>query len=142
MKGYWNNQHATSEVVKDGWYYTGDAGYIDDEGYVYISDRIKDMVISGGENIYPLEVERVLNSHPDIVESSVIGIPDTHYGEALLAICVTKEPDTLDEEAVVDFCRASLAGYKIPRKFALTSSLPRNAAGKIQKALLRETYSQ
>ncbi|ARN73091.1 AMP-binding protein [Oceanicoccus sagamiensis] len=142
MNGYWNNQQATSEVVEDGWYYTGDAGYIDEEGYVYICDRIKDMVISGGENIYPLEVERVLNKHPDIVESSVIGIPDKTYGETLLAVCVSKVADTLDEKEVIAFCRDQLAGYKIPRKFSLVTSLPRNAAGKIQKAVLRETHTE
>lgn len=140
MNGYWNKPEATGKVVTDGWYYTGDAGYIDEEGYIYICDRIKDMVISGGENIYPLEVERILNNHPDIVESSVIGVPDKTYGEALLAVCVTTAAK-FDEDAVIAFCRASLAGYKIPRKFALVSALPRNSTGKIQKAVLRETYS-
>ena len=100
MKGYWNRQDATEEAIKDGWFYSGDIGYFDDEGFLYIHDRVKDMIVSGGENIYPAEVENALLSHPQIADAAVIGIPDEKWGEATKAFIVQMEGDPLDEAEV------------------------------------------
>ncbi|GAB3100388.1 long-chain-fatty-acid--CoA ligase [Aestuariicella hydrocarbonica] len=140
MQGYWKQPDKTTEALAGGWYHTGDAGCIDQEGYLYIKDRIKDMVVSGGENVYPAEVEAVLCSHPQVVESAVIGIPDEKYGEALVAVCVIKPSESFEAAQLIDYCRERIAGYKIPRKYHFVDALPRNAAGKILKRNLRNTY--
>lgn len=140
MMGYWRQPEKTAETLKDGWLYTGDVGYRDKEGYYYLKDRMKDMVVSGGENIYPNEVERVLIRHPAITDVAVIGVPDQQYGEALLACCVLTEKQALDEESIISYCREHLAGYKIPRRYQQFEELPRNLSGKILKTVLREPH--
>ena len=141
MKSYWNRPDATAEALKDGWYHSGDAGYFDEEGYLYIVDRIKDMVISGGENIYPVEVENELIQHPDIEDVAVIGIPDSKWGESLLACVVPKAGTRPDPKALETFLRARLAGYKIPRKYTFVDSFPRNATGKVLKRQMRLDFA-
>jgi acyl-CoA synthetase (AMP-forming)/AMP-acid ligase II len=143
LKGYWNRPEATAETMRDGWLYTGDAGYLDADGYLYIADRKKDMVISGAENIYPKEIENVLFAMAGVSEAAVIGVPDPKWGEALMAFLVLGEdidPATITEVAVIAHCRAHLAGYKVPRTVEFRSELPRTATGKVQKNVLREPY--
>lgn len=140
MAGYWNLAEATEKTLIDGWMHTGDAGIMDDEGYVYIQDRIKDMVVSGGENIYPREVENILFSHDKIIDAAVIGVPDDKYGEALLAFVVTDDGIALPVEDIINFCRGYLGGYKVPRQIEFVKSLPRNASGKVLKKDLRQPY--
>lgn len=140
MLGYWNRPEETAATLRDGWLHTGDVGYRDAEGYYFLMDRQKDMVVSGGENIYPNEVERVLLHHPAIDDVAVIGIPDEQYGETLLAYCVLAEEESLDEAAVIAACRQHLAGYKIPRRFQVVDALPRNMSGKVLKTALREPW--
>lgn len=142
VPGYWNLPEANASFIRDGYAHTGDAGVLDDEGFLYIRDRIKDMVVSGGENIYPREVENVLFEHPGIADAAVIGVPDEKYGEALLAIVVPRPGAALDEAEVVAFCRTQLGGYKVPRKIRIAEALPRNASGKILKTELRAPYWQ
>jgi acyl-CoA synthetase (AMP-forming)/AMP-acid ligase II len=140
MKGYWHNTEATAAVLRDDWLHTGDAGYFDDDGYLYIHDRIKDLIISGGENIYPAEVERALLRHPAVVDVAVIAVPDMSWGEAVKAF-VVKRPDaeaTADE--LIAFCRQSIAAFKTPKSIEFVEALKRNAAGKVLKHELREPY--
>ena len=140
MRGYLNKPEATAEAMRGGWMHTGDAGTMDDEGFVYIQDRVKDMVVSGGENIYPREVEDVIFQHPSVADAAVIGVPDDKFGEALKAIVVLREGESLDAEELIEFCRGRLAGYKIPRSVDAIAELPRNASGKVLKRELREPY--
>lgn len=140
MLQYWNLPEATAKTLVDGWLYTGDAARMDEEGFIYIQDRIKDMIVSGGENIYPKEVENALFDHPGIVDAAVIGIPDDKYGEAILAFVQTRDGGALDKDALIAFCRERLAGYKVPRAFEFIELVPRNASGKILKKDLREPY--
>ncbi len=139
MKGYWKNPEATaSTITADGWLRTGDAGYLR-EGYVYIHDRVKDMIISGGENIYPAEIENALMKHPAIADAAVIGVPSERWGETPKAIIVRKDP-ALTEQDVIEFCRGQLAKYKCPTSVAWIDALPRNPSGKILKTELRKPY--
>ena len=141
MAGYWGKPDETAGTIDpDGWLRTGDAGYFDDEGYLYLHDRIKDMVVSGGENIYPAEVENVLLSHPDVVDAAVIGVPDEKWGETVKAIVVLAPGAALDEEGVVEHCRRHLAHYKCPTSVEVVAALPRNPSGKILKRELRAPY--
>ncbi len=140
MTGYWHLDEATAKSLKDGWMHTGDAATMDDEGYIYIQDRIKDMIVSGGENVYPREVENALFEHPDIADAAVIGVPSEKWGEAILGVVVTKAGKALTAEELVEFCRERLAGYKVPRLFDFIEELPRNASGKVLKKDLREPY--
>ena len=141
MQGYSQQPEKTAQAIQAGWYHTGDGGYMDDEGYVYIKDRIKDMIISGGENVYPAEVENALASHPQIADSAVIGLPDQKYGQAVVAICVaTDQLAPPDAESLIDSCRQKIAGYKIPRHYYFVDELPRNASGKLLKKDLREQF--
>ncbi len=140
MLGYYNLPEATAANLTDGWVHTGDAGYLDDEGYLYLKDRIKDMVVSGGENIYPVEVENTLAKLEAVADVAVIGVPDEKFGEALLAFVVTKPGMSLAVEEMIEFCRDKIAGYKIPRRLEIVSELPRNPSGKILKKVLREPY--
>ena len=140
MLEYYNRPEATASTLRQGWVHTGDAGYVDSEGFVYIRDRMKDMVISGGENIYPVEVENVLAGIPGVIEVAVIGIPDDTFGEALMAIFALQPDASLDVEEMIAFCRDRLAGYKIPRQLSFVDALPRNPSGKILKTVLREPY--
>jgi fatty-acyl-CoA synthase len=141
MRGYWRNPKATAEAIDpDGWFHTGDVGWLDSDGFLTISDRVKDMIISGGENIYPAEVENVLDQHPGIAEAAVIGVPDANWGETVCAIVALKPGQHLDLEQLRDFAGAELARYKLPRRLEIVPSLPRNAEGKILKRQLREQF--
>ncbi len=141
MAGYWRKPEETAATIDaDGWLRTGDAGYFDEDGYLYLHDRIKDMVVSGGENVYPAEVENVLLSDPAIVDAAVIGVPDREWGETVKAIVVLGPGETLDEARVIARCRARLAHYKCPTSVVATDSLPRNPSGKILKRELRAPY--
>ena len=140
MKGYWNRPEATAEAIKDGWFYSGDVGYFDDEGFLYIHDRVKDMIVSGGENIYPAEVENALLSHPQIADAAVIGIPDDKWGEATKAFIVQTEGEPLDEAEVISYVRTQIAGYKCPKTVEHINELPRNPSGKILRKDLRAPY--
>ncbi len=139
MKGYWNRPEATAEAIDEmGWFHSGDIGYMDEDGFVFICDRIKDMVISGGENVYPAEVEGILYKHDAIAEVAVIGLPDEKWGEAVTAIVVLNEGQTLTLEALREFATDHLARYKIPLRLHIIDALPRNPAGKVLKYVLKE----
>ena len=140
MKGYWRNQKATAEALRDGWVYTGDLGTFDEDGYIYLIDRKKDMIISGGYNIYAREVEDILHTHPAIAEAAVIGIPDDEWGESVKAIVALKPSMTLSEEEVVQFCKDRLASYKKPKSVDFVSELPKTSIGKISKKDLKAPY--
>jgi long-chain acyl-CoA synthetase len=140
MKGYWKRPEESEAALKDGWLRTGDVARIDDDGYVYLLDRLKDMVITGGENVYSSEVEAVLHRHPAIAEAVVIGVPDAKLGETIMAVIVPKPGAMPTEEEIAQHCRQSLGGYKIPRRFAFVEKLPRSAMGKVLKAELRRSY--
>jgi len=139
MRGYWNRPEATREAIDaEGWFHTGDIGYFDDEGFLFLCDRVKDMVITGGENVYPAEVEGVLCEHPSIAEVAVIGLPDPKWGEAVTAVARLKEGASLSLEELRDFASERLARYKLPLRLHLLAELPRNPAGKVLKYQLRE----
>jgi len=140
MKGYWKLPKETSETIKNGWLQTGDMATVDEEGYIYIVDRKNDMIISGGENIYPREVEEVLSSHPSVLEAAVIGVPDKKWGETVKAFVVLKEGENVSEYEVIDFCKNNLASYKKPSSIEFMDLLPRNSVGKVLKKKLREEY--
>jgi acyl-CoA synthetase (AMP-forming)/AMP-acid ligase II len=140
MLGYYNLPEETSKNLTDGWVHTGDAGMMDEEGYLYLKDRIKDMVVSGGENIYPVEVENAIAAHPAVVDVAVIGVPDEKFGEALLAFVVLTPEGALETQEMIDFCRDRIAGYKIPRKLEIIDEMPRNPSGKILKKELRKPF--
>jgi long-chain acyl-CoA synthetase len=141
MAGYWGKSEETAATIgTDGWLRTGDAGYFDAEGYLYLHDRIKDMIVSGGENIYPAEVENVLLSHPEIIDAAVIGIPDERWGETVKAIVVLAPGADVEESVLIAHCRASLAHYKCPTSVDRSDALPRNPSGKILKRELRAPY--
>jgi acyl-CoA synthetase (AMP-forming)/AMP-acid ligase II len=140
MQGYWNRPKDTVDQIRDGWFYTGDAGTEDDGGFFYIKDRIKDMIVSGGENIYPAELESVLAGHPAIADVAVIGVPDEQWGETVKAIVVKKPAAELTAEELIDWSRSKLAGYKRPRSVDFADSIPRNPSGKILKRELRQPY--
>ena len=140
MEEYWNRPDATRAAFRGGGYRSGDAGYLDEDGYLYVVDRIKDMVISGGENIYPAEIEQIFYTHSDVMDAAVIGRPDPRWGEALVAVLVMRQGAELDADAMIDFLRPSLAGYKIPRLYEVVEALPRNATGKVLKTTLRERF--
>ncbi|MDO9368487.1 MAG: fatty acid--CoA ligase [Sphingopyxis sp.] len=143
MHGYWNLPEATAHTVDaENWLRTGDAGYLDDDGYLFICDRVKDMVVSGGENVYPAEVEAVLYGHPSVAEAAVIGVPDAKWGEAVKAVIVPKAGCMIDEAELIAFARASLAAFKAPKSIDVVAALPRNASGKVLKKDLREPYWQ
>jgi len=139
LDGYWRQPDATADVMAGGWFHTGDGGYLDDEGYLTISDRKKDVIISGGENVSSIEVEDVITSHPAVREVAVIGIPDEKWGELVTALVVT-DGTLVTAEEIIAHCRQSLAGYKCPKRVELVESLPRTATGKLQKFKLREPY--
>lgn len=140
MLHYHNQPEETRKTLVEGWIHTGDAGYSDADGFIYLKDRIKDMVVSGGENIYPVEVENTLIDHQDIQDVAVIGVPNEKFGEALLAFVVLKKGRTLDSDGIIEFCRDRIAGYKIPRQFQAVDEIPRNPSGKVLKKDLRKPY--
>jgi len=140
MRCYWKRERATKETLRGGWLHTGDAATMDEEGYVFIQDRMKDMIVSGGENVYPREVEEVLFKHPAIADAAVIGVPSERWGETIHAVIVGKGEDRPDAEALGEFCREHLGGYKIPRSVEWLDALPRNPSGKVLKRVLREPH--
>ena len=140
MAGYHNRPEATAESIVDGWFHTGDAAGLDAEGFLYIRDRVKDMIVSGGENIYPVEVEAVVAEHPEVAAVAVIGVPDPRWGETVKAIVVRTPGSSLDETALIAFCRDRLAGYKRPTSVDFVEMIPRNPTGKVLKRELREPY--
>ena len=143
MSGYWKDEEKTSKTIdKDGWVHTGDMGYMDDHGYFYLAGRSTDMIIRGGENISPEEVENVLLRHPTIEECAVIGIPDEEWGEEPMAVIVLKSGQTATAEEIMNFCRAELASFKRPRSVVFTDTLPRSHVGKLLKRELREKYGK
>jgi len=137
LRGYWRNPQATADAIQDGWYHTGDMGRIDDLGYVYVVDRVKDMMISGGENVYSSEVENALAGCPGLAEYAVVGVRDAQWGE-MVTVCVVPAPGAHPTlESIQSHLRPLLAGYKIPRRLEVMPTLPRNPMGKLQKHLLR-----
>lgn len=140
MVGYWNKAEQTAEVLQNGWYRTGDIGYLDDHGYLFLVDRAKDMIVSGGENVYCTEVEDVLYRHQAVLEATVFGIPDDQWGEAVHAVVVTRG-ETLEADEIIAFCRKTLGGYKVPRSVEFrTEELPKSGPGKVLKRELRAPY--
>lgn len=140
MKGYWQAPELTKEVLKDGWYFTGDLAKMDDEGYIYIVDRKKEMIISGGFNVYPTEIESILFNHPAVFEACVIGIPDEKWGEAIKAVVVLKEGAQASEEDLISHCAEYLAGFKKPQTIEFVDNLPKNPNGKIVRRVIRDQF--
>lgn len=140
MGGYWRLPEATARAVQGDWFFTGDAGYLDDKGYLYIYDRVKDMIVSGGENIYPAEVESALFGHPSVADVAVIGVPDERWGEAVKAVVVKKPGVEISPAELINWARERIAGYKLPKSVDFIDALPRNPTGKILKRELRKTY--
>jgi acyl-CoA synthetase (AMP-forming)/AMP-acid ligase II len=143
MTGYWRDEKKTSQAItSDGWLRTGDMGWMDEEGYIYLAGRGDDMIIRGGENISPEEVENVLHSHPKIEEASVIGIPDMEWGQEPRAVVVLKKGEVATSEEIIEYCRLKLAGFKRPRSVVFIDALPRNQMGKVLRKKLREEYGK
>lgn len=140
MKGYYNRPDATQDAVRDGWLYTGDAGFFDAEGFLFIHDRVKDMIVTGGENVYPAEVENAVFGHADVADVAVVGVPDDKWGEAVKAIVVLKAGAAEDPAAIIAWTKARIAGYKVPKSVDFIAELPRNPSGKILRRELREPY--
>jgi long-chain acyl-CoA synthetase len=140
MAGYWNNPEATEDAIVDGWFRSGDAGYLDADGYLYIHDRVKDMIVSGGENVYPAEVENAMMGHPDIQDVAVIGVPDDKWGEVPKAIVVPAAGSEPDADEMIAYARERLAGFKTPKSVDFVTELPRNPTGKILKKDLRAPF--
>lgn len=138
FRGYWNNPEATNDVMKDGWYHTGDAGYKDENGLIYIVDRVKDMIVTGGENVYSVEVEQVLDFHPAVKKSAIIGRPCEKWGEMIVAMILLEEGATVTEKELDEFCRKRIAGYKVPKEYQFMDSFPLSATGKILKRVMRD----
>lgn len=137
-EGYYRNPEETARAIRDGWFFTGDIGYMDEEGYLYIVDRKKDMIIAGGFNIYPREIEEILFAHPKIREAAAIGLPDAYRGETVKAFVSVKAGETLSPEEVVSFCREHLAAYKVPKRVEFMEDLPKSAIGKVLRRRLKE----
>jgi len=137
---YWNNEKETEQALRDGWFHTGDLGFLDEDGFLYIVDRKKDMIISGGENIYSAEVEKVILSHPCVLDCAVFGIPDKEWGEAVHAMIVLRPGMRTSEKEIVEFCKQHMASYKKPRSIQFVDFIPRNSMGKIVKQELRDQY--
>jgi len=140
LKSYWDQPEATAEAMADGWFHTGDGAVIDEENYASITDRKKDVIISGGENVSSIEVEDVLFSHPSVAEVAVIGVPDDKWGETIKALVVLAQGETVEEQALIDHCRDQLAHFKCPTSVEFRDELARTATGKLQKFKLRSPY--
>ena len=138
MLGYANRPDQTTEAIVDGWYRTGDGGRLDAEGYLYLTDRIKDMIVTGGENVYPVEVEAVLREHPAVADCAVYGLPDAHWGERVCAAIELRPGASFEAGSIIEFIKSQIAGYKAPRQVDRVDALPRTASGKIQRARLRQ----
>ncbi len=142
MLGYWKNEAATTQTLKDGWLHTGDVGYIDEEGYVYVCDRIKDMIIYAGENLFPAEIEAALSEHQAVAEVAVIGIPDEKWGEVVKAFVVPRAGAEIKQRELIDFARSKIADFKVPKSITFVEALPRNPSGKVLKRVLRASFWQ
>lgn len=140
MKGYWKRDEANKETLRGGWMHTGDAGYIDKDGFLYVQDRVKDMIISGGENVYPRTIEDVLYQYPGVIDAAVIGVPDEKWGETVKAIVVLRKGETATEDEIIKFCKGKLGGFECPTSVDFVEMLPRNPSGKVLKRELREPY--
>jgi len=140
MAGYWNLPEATAKAIVDGWFHTGDAGYTDQDGYLYVHDRVKDMIVTGGENVYPAEVESALFGHPAIADVAVIGVPDERWGEAVKAVVVLNPGASATADELITHARQGVAGFKCPKTVDFVDVLPRNPSGKLLKRELREPY--
>ena len=140
MKGYWKRPEATENAIRDGWFHSGDVGYFDSDGYLYIHDRLKDMIVSGGENVYPAEVENALFDYLDIIDLAVIGVPSKKWGEAVKAIIVLRPGADFNEKDFIAYAKTKIAGYKCPKSVDIVNALPRNASGKVLRRQLREPY--
>ncbi|MEO0466299.1 MAG: long-chain-fatty-acid--CoA ligase [Pseudomonadota bacterium] len=140
MKGYWNRPDATADAIKNGFFHTGDAGYFDEDGFLFIHDRIKDMIVSGGENVYPAEVENAIFGHPDVADVAVIGVPDEQWGEAVKAIVVPKPDTQPTADGIIAWSKERIAGFKTPKSVDFTDALPRNPSGKVLRKDLREPF--
>ena len=141
MKGYWRQEASTEETIKDGWLYTGDLGYWDEDGYIFLAGRARDFIKRAGEMISPEEVEQVLHSHPDIEEAAIIGVEDISWGERVRAVVVAKSGHDVDEGDVIEYCRVRLASFKKPESVVVVDELPRNPMGKVLKRILREEHN-
>lgn len=137
MEGYYKDERATQEALRGGWLHTGDLGKMDEEGYLYIVGRLKDTIISGGENIYPRELEEILFTHPKIQEAAVIGVPNSKWGETVKAVVVLNPGQKATEEEIILYCKQKIAPYKAPKLVDFVSELPKTASGKIDKKILR-----
>ena len=140
MRCYWGQPEATANTLQDGWLHTGDVGTLDQDGYLTIRDRLKDMIVSGGENVYPRAIEEVLLHHPAVAEAAVIGVPDARWGETVKAVIVPRPDTWANADDLIAFCRQHLGGFEVPRSVDVVDALPRNATGKVLKRMLRETY--
>ena len=140
MVGYWKDPDQTAKAFVDGWLRSGDVGYLDEDGFVYVVDRMKDMIISGGENIYCTEVENALSSHSAVQACAVVALPDERWGERVHAVVVLKPEAMTTGEELDAHCRALIAGYKVPRSYDFTQTLPLSGVGKVQKKALRDQY--
>jgi acyl-CoA synthetase (AMP-forming)/AMP-acid ligase II len=143
MKGYWHDEQKTAHAfTSDGWLITGDRGWMDEDGYIFLAGRADDMIIRGGENISPEELEDVLHSHPKVEEAAVIGVTDIEWGQQPMAVCVLKKGEATTAEEIIEYCHSKLASFKRPRSVVFVDSLPRNAMGKVLRKALREQYGQ
>lgn len=142
MMGYWNRPEETAEAKRGGWMHTGDGGYMDEHGFVYLADRIKDMIISGGENVYSVEVENVVARHPAVAQCAVIGVPHDRWGEQVHAVIVLHPGKSLDADELISFCKARIGGFKVPRSMELRETLPLSGAGKVLKHVLRAEHRE
>lgn len=140
MRGYWNQPELSAQALRDGWMHSGDVGSMDEDGFIHVIDRLKDMIVSGGENVYSTEVENALNRHPGIGQCAVIGIPDERWGERVHAVVVRRSGSDVAAEDLAEHCRKLIAGYKCPRSYEFRDSLPMSAAGKLLKKDLRAPY--
>ncbi|MCA9890185.1 MAG: AMP-binding protein, partial [Anaerolineae bacterium] len=140
MQGYFNNPDATGKTLKNGWLHTGDIGYVDDDGDLFLVQRRSDLIVTGGENVYPAEVEAVLRGHPAVKEAAVIGLDHPEWGQQVAAVLVINDNETVSEDELIKYCRERLAGYKIPRRFVKVGALPQTGSGKIQRGALGELF--
>jgi fatty-acyl-CoA synthase len=141
MEGYYKELEATAETIKDGWLHTGDLGRFDEEGFLTIVDRKKDMIISGGENIYPKEIEEVLYTHPKILEAAVIGVPDPLWGEKVHAVVALKDGEDMTKDEVIGYCKSRIASFKKPKSVEFVQRIPRSSTGKLLKTELRRKWT-
>jgi long-chain acyl-CoA synthetase len=141
MQGYWNKPEQSADALRDGWYHSGDLGYADEDQFVFLVDRLKDMIVSGGENVYSTEVEEALYRHPAVLEAAVFGVPDEQWGEAVHAVVVLRAGATATPDDLVEHCKQHIGGYKVPKRVDLRDEpLPKSGPGKVLKRELREPF--